>query len=207
MTEKFNFERIIENLLPQQEIDLDYNDLYDRLFTLYSNPLDLNIIERNDLQSLFFLTEIQISGILEYREKYGFFISHFELLSIEGFDKKSVLRLIQFVTIDTSPKESLIKSLNYPDNHELFLRYQTTIEQKKGYTSLDTTNSGQLSSRYAGDPSRIYARYLYSKSRDYSFGFTIEKDPGEQITWEPNTSRYGLDYYSFHAMVENRWFF
>ena len=85
--------------------------------------------------------------------------------------------------------------------------FETTVERKKGYTSPDTTNFGQLSSRYAGDPSRVYARYLYSKSRDYSFGFTIEKDPGEQITWEPNSSRYGLDYYSFHAMVENRWFF
>ena len=207
ITEKLDFERIIENLLPQQEIDLDYSDLYDRLFTLYSNPLDLNNIDRNHLQSLFFLTEIQISGILEYREKYGFFISHFELLSIEGFDKKSILRLIQFVTINISPKESLRKSLSNPDNHELFLRYQTTVEQKKGYTSPDTTNSGQLSSRYAGDPSRLYARYLYSKSREYSFGFTIEKDPGELIIWEPHNSRYGLDYYSFHAMVENRWFF
>ncbi len=51
ITENLDFERIIENLLPQQEYDLDYNDLYDRLFTLYSNPLDLNTTERTDLQS------------------------------------------------------------------------------------------------------------------------------------------------------------
>ena len=207
ITENLDFERIIENLLPQQEYDLDYNDLYDRLFTLYSNPLDLNTTERTDLQSLFFLSEIQISGILEYRENFGLFISHFELLSIEGFDKESVLKLIPFITIEMSPKESLKKSLSHPDNHELFLRYQTTLEQKKGYTSPDTTNSGQLSSRYAGGPQRLYARYLYSKSGDYSFGFTTEKDPGERITWDPQTSRYGLDYYSFHAMIENRWIF
>ena len=57
ITENLDFERVIENLLPQQEYDVDYNDLYDRLFTLYSNPLDLNTVGRTDLQSLFFLSE------------------------------------------------------------------------------------------------------------------------------------------------------
>ena len=133
----------------QQEYDIDYNDLYDRLFTLYSNPLNLNTLVRADLQSLFFLSEIQISGILEYREKYGKFISHFELLSIEGFDKETVVRLMPFVTVDLSSKQSLIKSLKSPENHELFLRYQTTIERRKGYSPPDTTKTGHMSSRYA----------------------------------------------------------
>ncbi|MCK5370097.1 MAG: hypothetical protein KAQ62_16160, partial [Cyclobacteriaceae bacterium] len=190
-----------------QEFDLDYNDLYDRLFTLYSNPLDLNKVKRTDLQSLFFLTEEQISGLLEYKESYGKILSYFELLSIEGFEKETVQRLIPFVIIDLNPVESLKTSISHPDNHELFLRYQTTLEQKKGYTTADTTSSGRVTSRYAGDPNRLYARYLYSKSRQYSFGFTVEKDPGERITWDPQTSRYGLDYYSFHGMIENRWIF
>ncbi|MCK5103866.1 MAG: helix-hairpin-helix domain-containing protein, partial [Cyclobacteriaceae bacterium] len=207
ITENLNFGRVIENLLPQQEFDLDYNDLYDRLFTLYSNPLDLNKVKRTDLQSLFFLTEEQISGLLEYKESYGKILSYFELLSIEGFEKETVQRLIPFVIIDLNPVESLKTSISHPDNHELFLRYQTTLEQKKGYTTADTTSSGRVTSRYAGDPNRLYARYLYSKSRQYSFGFTVEKDPGERITWDPQTSRYGLDYYSFHGMIENRWIF
>ncbi|MCK5209447.1 MAG: helix-hairpin-helix domain-containing protein, partial [Cyclobacteriaceae bacterium] len=143
----------------------------------------------------------------EYKESYGKILSYFELLSIEGFEKETVQRLIPFVIIDLNPVESLKTSISHPDNHELFLRYQTTLEQKKGYTTADTTSSGRVTSRYAGDPNRLYARYLYSKSRQYSFGFTVEKDPGERITWDPQTSRYGLDYYSFHGMIENRWIF
>lgn len=207
ITENLDFERVIEDLLPQQEYDVDYNDLYDRLFTLYSNPLDLNKVNRTDLQSLFFLTEEQISGLIEYREKYGNFFSHFELLSIEGFEKETVQRLIPFTIIELNPKESLKTSIGHPDNHNLFLRYQTILEQKKGYTATDTTGSGRVTSRYAGDPKRLYARYLYSKFNQYSFGFTIEKDPGERITWDPKTSRYGLDYISFHGMIENRGIF
>lgn len=207
ITEKMDFEAVIENLLPSQEYEVDYNDLYDRLFTLYSNPMDLNTVDRASLHSLFFLTEEQISSLLEYRDKYGKIISCYELLSVDGFEKETVQRLISFVNIEYNSKESLKTSLGQPDNHSLFLRFQTTLEQKKGYTSPDTTSSGSLSSRYVGEPYRLYARYLYSKSKYYSFGFTVEKDPGEQIIWDPTTSRYGLDFYSFHGMLENQWIF
>lgn len=207
ITENLDFESVIEKLLPSQDYDVDYNDLYDRLFTLYSNPLDLNTADRTSLQSLFLLTEEQIANLLEYREKYGKIFSYFELLSIDGFKKEIVDRLIPFIHIEHNPKESLKTSLGHPDNHSLFLRFQTTLEQKKGYAPPDTTSSGQLTSRYVGTPQRLYARYLFSKSKQYSFGFTVEKDPGEQIIWDPNTSRYGLDFYSFHGMLENRWIF
>lgn len=207
ITENLDFESVIEKLLPTQEHDVDYNDLYDRLFTLYSNPMDLNTVDRTSLQSLFFLTDEQISNLLEYREKYGKILSCYELLSVDEFEKETVQRLIPFINIEHNPKESLISSLGHPDNHSLFLRYQTTLEQKKGYTTPDTTNSGHVSSRYFGGPQRLYARYLFSKSKQYSFGFTVEKDHGEEIIWDPNTSRYGMDFYSFHGMIENRWIF
>lgn len=205
ITEQLDFERVIENLLPQQEYDVDYSDLYDRLFTIYSNPLDLNKVDHSDLQALFFLSEIQIGGILDYRSKYGDFLTVFELISIEGFNEEVVKRLIPFIYIDLNQKESLYQSFGNPDNHELFIRYQRVLEQKKGYTDPDTTSSGGLTSRYKGDPNRLYARYLYSKTGQYSFGFTVEKDPGELITWDAKTARYGLDYYSFHGMIENQW--
>lgn len=207
ITENLDFESVIEKLLPLQEHEVDYNDLYDRLFTLYSNPMDLNTVDRTNLQSLFFLTEEQISNLIEYREKYGKILSFYELLSADGFEKETVQRLVPFITIEYNPKESLLTSLSQPDNHSLFLRYQTTLERKKGYTIPDTTSSGRVSSRYVGAPQRLYARYLFSKSKQYSFGFTIEKDPGEQIIWDPVTSRYGMDFYSFHGMIENRWIF
>jgi len=130
--------------------------------------------------------------------------SVFELLAIDGFNKEIVQKLIPFITIQLTTDEPLKTSLKNPDIHEIILRYQTTLEEKKGYTPPDTSFSGQLTSRYAGDPNRLYARYLYAKPGKYSFGMTVEKDPGEEITWDPPTLRYGTDYYSFHAMIENR---
>ncbi|NJN28463.1 MAG: helix-hairpin-helix domain-containing protein [Cyclobacteriaceae bacterium] len=203
MAERLDFERIIERLLPLQEMDVDYNDLYDRLATLYAQPIDLNAADREGLQSLFLLSEIQIEAVLAYREKYGDFFTLYELMAIDGFDQLTIELLSPFVTVVTNPRLSLGESLASPDRHELHMRWQASLNQKRGYTPSDTSGGGKVSSRYAGDPNRLYARYTFAKKDHYSFGFTTEKDPGEKLIWDKATSRYGMDYYSFHGMIEH----
>ncbi len=201
--EHADFDSIIQDLLPQQEYDVDYSDLYDRLFSLYASPMDLNQAEREDFNSVFFLGEAQISAIIQYREKFGPFITFYELLSIEGFDRNLVEKMQRFFRIDNEGRETLSNAVKNPSVNDFILRYQSVLEEKVGYTPADTLSNGRLTSRYAGDPSRLFARYQYAKNGYYSLGFTIEKDPGEKITWDPATKRYGMDYYSFHLMLEN----
>lgn len=201
--EDADFEHIIEEILPQQEYDVDYNDLYDRLFSMYSSPLNLNTATHADFQSLYFLNDEQISGIIEYRKKYGNFLTFFELNTIEGLDRQTIERIQKFAKIETTEDERWATAIRNPSVNELMLRYQTILEEKRGYIPTDSSDSGTLTSRYAGDPGRIFARYLLAKPGRYSIGFTTEKDPGEKIIWDPATRRYGMDYYSFHAMLEN----
>ncbi len=203
VVDSLDFESIIENLLPQQEYDFNYNDLYDKLFTLYSNPFDLNTSDRLDFQALFFLSESEIDAILNHRKKYGDFITLYELQGVEGIDHSLITRLLPFIKITPPGNGSFASKLKSPDVHEVFMRYQTDFEHKKGYTPPDTSAQGDISSRYMGNPGRFFSRYTYSRASSYSFGFTVEKDPGEQIIWDPSTKRYGMDYYSLHAMVED----
>ena len=207
MLENIDFENAIQKLLPQQEFDVDYNDIYDRLFTLYTTPLDLNHATRSELQSLYILSDEQIEGILKYRENYGDFKSIYELITIKGFNTEIVKKIYKFISIPDRYNVSFAEALKRPAIHELFLRYQSVLEPKKGYSSPDTLSNGSLSSRYVGDPGRLYARYLLAKPGRFSFGFTTEKDPGEKLTWDPETRRFGMDYYSFHAMFEKVWVF
>ncbi len=207
LKENIDFETVIQQLLPQQELDIDYNDVYDRLFTLYLTPLNLNRATRSDLQSIFFLNEEQINGILQYREKFGDFRSIYELLTLDQFDRNTVEKIKNFVSIEHSHELSFSRAIKNPSVHELFLRYQTVLESRKGYTAPDTLSNGRISTRYVGKPGRLYARYLMAHPGNFSFGFTVEKDPGEKLIWDPETKRYGMDYYSFHAMIENQWIF
>lgn len=205
---EIDLERFVEELFAVQDTDIDYEDLYESLFNLYLNPIDLNRANREDLQSTYVLTELQINNFLHYREETGKLLSIYELQAISEFDLTTIQRLLPFVTVSeaflTSDNEALWRRiLNEPNNY-LVMRWERTLEERRGYTRPDTLASGALTSRYLGSPDKLFARYRISHPKDFSMGFTTEKDPGEQLIWDPETSRYGMDFWSAHFFVQNK---
>jgi len=198
--ERISFEKIIEDLLPAQEEDFNYNDLYDRLFSLYTNHIDLNLAGREDLQALYLLSDEQIDLLLEYRQKYGPMLSKYELVAVPGFDHDLIDQLLLFVDIISPDGTShrFNSKFSAPAQHNLLIRLGRVAELSNGFLTQDSLNG------YAGSPWHMMARYTLARKGSYSFGFTVEQDPGEKISWTPESKRYGMDYYSFHAMIENR---
>ncbi len=199
-----DIEQIMEEVFPIQDRDANYEELYEALLLLYSHPLDLNVATREDLQSLFVLSESQINSFVTYRSTYGKLLSIYELQAVPEFDQATINRLLPFVTIRegslTGDNRSLIAKILNEQNNYLLLRYDRTLEEKKGYTPPDSNSVN----RYSGSPDRLYARFRVNHSRDFSLGFTAEKDAGEALTMDKNTSRYGADFYSYHIQVQNR---
>src|SRR5919112_581502 len=50
----------------------------------------------------------------------------------------------------------------------------------------------------------LVVRYRVSHTRDFSLGFTAEKDAGEPLVWKPGKGRLGADFYSAHFVVQER---
>jgi len=200
-TEYPDFETIIEELFPLQEEDFDYTDVYDRLFSIYRAPIDLNTCTRESLEDLYFLNPIQVQSLLDYRQKFGRFLSVYELLAIPNFERATVDQLIHFVTVGVDADHTRFgRRFQPPEDHRLLLRYDRVIEKSRGYSEMDST------ARFLGSAARIFGRYTFSKKGDYHLGFTFEKDPGEQVRWNPGQHQYGMDYMVWHAMIENRGF-
>jgi hypothetical protein len=198
----FDLQVLIDEILAVQDEDLNYEELYENLAQLLSNPADLNLITAEQLRALYILSEFQIQSIINYREETGRFISVFELQAIEGLNRETFQRLTQFVTVNdptTGINKSLLKRLLSEKNNYLILRYDRTLEEKKGYR--DETSPA---SQYAGSPDRLYTRFRTSRPGDFSLGFTAEKDAGESLRWDPNKKHYGADFLSFHAQVMNK---
>ncbi len=192
----------IQTLFPVPTDDSDYSELYESLFQLYTNPLDLNGVSSDDLAATFILTEIQLKSFFEFRTKFGPFISLYELQAIPNFDLTTIYRLLPFVTIQPKPL-SLKDALRNPTQHFLILRSGQLLEQQKGFSSLDT--SSRSVSRYAGKPVYGYIRYRYARTGSYSFGFTMEKDAGENWwAWQPKRQILGPDFTSFHVQIQKR---
>lgn len=193
----------VQNLLPITAEDLNYGTVYENLIQLYTAPLDLNTCTREELAATYLLNERQLNRFFEYRAQFGNFLSIYELQAIPEFELALIYRLLPFVTVAPQNRK-LWNGLTNPSDHYLLVRTEQLLEEKRGATADAPQSRDGTLQKFAGSPLQWYARYRYSRSRDFSFGITAEKDEGEAFSWKPSAHKYGPDFLSFHAQVQHR---
>ena len=199
-----DLETLVEEIFAVQDQDLNYDDLYESLWQYYQYPLNLNEATLEDLRNLFMLSERQISNLLRYRELYGDLLTLYELQVVPAWDKASIQKVLPFVTVAPRQEGKPSWQQRWQQAEKVWLtRTEMTLEEKKGYTLPDTLSNGELSSRYAGSPHKLYSRFRISRAKDFSFGITVENDAGEPFQWYTKQKLYGPDFLSLHAFLEN----
>ncbi|WP_424963748.1 ComEA family DNA-binding protein [Ekhidna sp.] len=219
--DEIDLEVFAERLFQVQDEDVAYEDIYESLLLYYTNKLNLNKVEPEELASLYILSPAQISNFFTYRDQLGDFLSINELQAIPEMDLETIRLLQPFVTVEESVTDSrpLLQRIIQEENNYFLLRYSRRLEEQEGFTAalpLDTTfvrdESNNITdtittepSRYVGSPDKIYGRFRTSHRDDFSLGFTFEKDNGEAFSFEDEQK--GFDFYSYHLMLENKWGF
>ena len=129
-------EKRIEYLMQSyEESELDFTTLFDDLYYLYENPLNLNTATREELISTYLLNGYQTTQLLIYRDKYGEIKSKYELIHISGFDKTTIDLLLAFVKIETPVIKKtfpLKKVLKY-GRSEMILRHIRVFPESEAY--------------------------------------------------------------------------
>lgn len=195
--EKFDLEDFVQTLFAGQDEDMNYEEIYEAFLQNYLNPVDLNTASRQDLRSLMILSELQISNILQYIEAYGPLYSTNELIAIPELNYEVVQKIIPFIKVNHVNPE---RKYNRTDN-TLLVRYASILEEKKGYKK---NNADSIkASHYQGDNAKIFLRFRSYQKGKFSFGVTTEKDPGETININAKKDMYGMDFNSYHLMLEN----
>lgn len=196
---EIDLEDFAENLFEIQDEDVSYEDIYESLLIYFTNPINLNKTDRDELASLYVLSPYQLTNFFNHLEKHGKLLIINELQTIDGFDLATIRSLAPFITVEEKQdSRTLLQRIKDERNNYFLLRYGRTLETQEGYRDRE-------GSRFLGDPNTIYGRYRISRSRDFSFGFTFEKDAGEQFAWEQK--RRGFDYYSFHIALQEKGMF
>lgn len=199
-------EKRIEYLIEDaEESDADYTTIFDQLAYFFDHPLNINRADLDDLEELGILTSIQINNLLGHLEENGKLMTLEELQTVEGFDSEVIKLLLPFVKVSSNVDNAQLSLRELLKNGEsqLFMRYQSVLEEKKGYSSI--TDSALLespNSRYLGSEPKLYTRYRYKYGRHLSFGFTTEKDGGEEFF--SGSQKQGFDYYSAHLFIRNQ---
>jgi len=197
---------IFEQYTAESEETIDYDSFFEDLMFCAQNPINLNQATREQLEKLPFLSDIQIENIISYVYKSGSMQTIYELQLVEGLDMTDIRRMLPFVNageaIDQSKKIYWQDLLKYGKN-ELFLRLDKGLETKEGYQFLpeEDPNSAETNSKnYLGNSLYHSLRYKFHFKDRIQFGFTAEKDAGEQI-W--GKTHKGYDFYSAHAQLNN----
>lgn len=203
-----DLDRLTQELFAEIQSDqLPYEDLYETLLQYYQTPVNLNAAGREELRALLLLSETQITNLLMHREATGPLLSLYELQAVPGWDLRTIYRVLPFVTVQAAnanqTRGTLWQRIKNEENNALFLRYERVLEQRKGYTAVDTFQ-GRPTQRYLGSPDKLLVRYRVSHARDFSLGFSAEKDAGEPLTWRPSNGQFGADFLSAHFFVQER---
>lgn len=176
---------LLEDLLENDdEGTYDFFSLYEDLQIYLKNPININKATEEDLQGLQLLSDIQISDILDYREKQGPFLSKYELQTIPSLDFGVLSALVPLVTEGGERQNHTLKSILKESRSNMFLKWKYVIQERKGFKD----------DSYLGDPNHLFARYNFNSGRNVRAGFTMEKDPGEQFFTGSNKN--GFDYYT-----------
>lgn len=208
------------------ESDVDLSALADQLTDRLSDPINLNHTDADELGSLYLLTDIQINAILAHIQRFGKFISIYELQTVDGLDLATLELLRPFVTVsgEGSSRTSL-KEMLASGKSEVLMRTQINIEQRKGFIGghrdpfnspyrpaegsiLPNVDDPQVydslranSKVYLGSPWKVYARYRFKYRRNLDFGITAEKDEGEEFF--KGSQKQGFDFYSAHLFLRD----
>lgn len=186
----FAQDQLTDRLVPVDDADLNYEDLFENLSQLSSNPINLNRATRDELLSLGLLTQAQADNLITHRTDNGDLLEIYELQSVASFDLETIRNILPFVTVGSKKIRSSIGGY-------FFTRYERTLEQSRGFKP-----EADSVSRYTGDPGRIYSRLRFTNPGTLSFGVTAEKDAGEQFRWLKGQR--GFDFYSTHLQLMNK---
>lgn len=172
------------------------NILFEELYELYCNPLNINTATESDLSQLPFLTTSQCRDILLHIKTNGPMLSLGELMAIESLDvdTRGWLRLFcRAGEVKTERKLSLKDLLRY-SNHELTARTDVPFYRKAGYEDVPQSVLDKSPNKvYRGNNLYHSLRYRFASMNHLDIGIQMEKDPGER----------GVDYISGYALVND----
>jgi len=138
-----------------------------------ANPLNINLVTEEELQSSLLFSSLQISEFLAFRKQIGTFQSILELQTIPSWDLDFLRRTKDFLICNPlSPRWWKLSSTT----HQLLFKTDWTAETKKGFTDPDLKSKV----RYVGDRTNQTLRYRGQLNSNLRIGFLLQKDAGEK---------------------------
>lgn len=195
-----SWEEFVERMSDGEESEnATWEYIYEDLAERHAHPFNIQTLTREQLETLPFLSPVQIENLLAYLYSYAPVLTLSELQLVEGldYDTRAMLSLFLYVGEKEDERKPLRwKNLIRYGKNELVLRSDIPFYYRKGYyrysQELLTENPNR---RYLGDHTYQSFRYQYAYGNRLAFGLVGEKDAGEPFI---NNGARGYDFYSWY---------
>ena len=194
---------VVEDFLNNTDAEngFDFNTLFESLDEVASRKINLNNTTSQELLELGLIDELAANSIVQHIRKYGKLIALYELQAIDNLSMEDINSLLPYVTTKGGLDDTKVDlgTMLRKGKNEFYLRWSTIVENQKGFIAPEDPDDPAQG--FLGTKDRIYTRFKHSYENKLSYGFTMEKDAGEEFFNGSNSN--GFDFYSAHLFLRN----
>lgn len=195
---------VTESYFIEENMEAEWASWVEEMDELRDNPLNVNTLNKEQLEQFPFLSDWLIENILYYVFKFGPLVSLNELSMVENMDYQTLKLLRPFLYVGSSEqtKDAISwKSVMKYNKQELSTRVDIPFYTRAGYAAYsDEYLSEHPNKQYVGSSLYHNLRYSFRYKDNVYAGITMEKDPGEQ--WFGHFNKKGADFYSPYLMLK-----
>lgn len=196
--ESSTIEQQLENLTQSNEdMETEDDSWIQEMVVFARSPINLNYTDVTTLQQLKVLTPMQINNLMIYRQRLGLLMSIYEVQAIPGWDVETIRKIRPYIMVgqDLNLARSISERFKGGE-YSILGRVTQLIEEQRGFIK-DTAGK----SYYPGSSQRLLFRFRYNYKNSLQYGFTGEKDPGEEFF--RGSQKQGFDFMSAHFFARN----
>lgn len=210
----------LERILDQQDREGQPTgiDIADTLTRLALHPLRINTASATDLGALPHVSPLLAQRIVAHRERNGPFADLQSVTAVDGIDRSLLRRLDPYLTVhdpqdanassdaavgngsETKNDESFFSSIGLmPSDFDVEIMQRATrrLDLGRGYAD-DTSRT-----TFEGPPGGLTTRIQFQYGQHAGAALTLDKDPGEPLTWSPQSHQYGFDHVAGNVALHN----
>lgn len=176
--------------------------IYDALSETAENPININAINREHLQSLICFSESQIDAIMEYVDHYSPIMTKAEFLMIPYLDtaRRGILAALTYIGEAEERPRNALDSIKYDNAVTANRRIYDSGAKKGEVTAFTRIPLYSRKGPYLGGRLKHWLRSNYAFNRRTKIGVVASQDAGEPFFKDRNTT--GYDYYSAYIQLQ-----
>lgn len=195
----------LEQLAEEEISETAVESMFEELIQLENNPLNLNTVTQEQLETIPFLSAEDIANMTRFLDENRPVYTVYELRNVPYLDIHTIELIAPFFyTGDTDLQKEKINVAEMLKNgrNELQFRFDKTLTKRAGYGEFsDSILERYPNRKYRGEDFYTSLRYAFRYRDKLQFGFTAEKDAGEPFFKSGYPK--GYDHYGFHLILRN----